>query len=84
MAFLQQQLQHLAFNLSERRRCVCNPTSVGYNIAYKSHMSKYEAQITGNAYSPILTCMNPGSNHAAVFFSHSCPFRRTKLWRKPV
>lgn len=28
--------------------------------------------------------INAGSNHAAMIYSHNCPFRIIKLWRKSL
>ncbi len=79
MAFLQQQLNALAIDLSIRRRCVCGPASVGYKSFIHNYIPKANEMVPSE-----VTFMNSGSNHAAVFFSHSCPFRSSKLWRKPL
>ena len=84
MAFMQQQLQSLASSISERRRCVCNPSSVGYSTImnrFNKNGSMTEKSSSGK---PVVSFMHNGSNHAAVFFNHSCTFRTTELWRKPL
>lgn len=37
--------------------------------------------LTNSATNPII---NAGSNHAALIYSHNCPFRTIKLRRKPL
>lgn len=37
--------------------------------------------LTNSATVPVI---NVGSNHAAMIYSHNCPFRIIKLWRKPL
>ena len=80
MAFLQQQLQSLVLNMADRRRCVCSPTSIGYS----SVLNRFNKNDTSPSGKPVVSFMHTGSNHAAVFFNHSCTFRAPKLWRKPL